>query len=86
MIKVVVNIRESFMNVNLCSLKSSLGVKRKISAVLKHLVQKINQIPFVKPLKNSIYYLVTFFLKKYIVIPIESFDAFMNNFLVFDEF
>ena len=40
LIKVVVDISESFMNVYLCSLKSSLGVKQKNSAVLKLLVQK----------------------------------------------
>ena len=34
LIKVVVDISESFMNVYLCSLKSSLRVKQKISAVL----------------------------------------------------
>ena len=40
LIKVVVNISESFMSVYLCSLKSSLGVKQKMSAILKLLVQK----------------------------------------------
>ena len=42
LIKVAVNISESCMSVYLCSLKSSLGVKLKISAVLKLLVQKKN--------------------------------------------
>ena len=59
LIKVVVNTSESSMNVYLCSLKSSLGLKQKISAVLELLVQK-NQILFVKPPKNSISYLVTY--------------------------
>ena len=40
LIKVVVNTSESSMNVYLCSLKSSLGLKQFFLAVLKLVVQK----------------------------------------------
>ena len=40
LIRVVVNISEPFMNVYVCSLKSSLAEKQKKSAVLKLLAQK----------------------------------------------
>ena len=81
LIKVVVDISESFMNVYLCSLKSSLGVKQKMSAVLKLLVQK-NSNTVCKTTQKFNILPCDIFLKNDILIPIESFDALMNNILI----
>ena len=54
LIKVVGNTSESYMNVYLCSLKSSLGLKLKKFSCFETLSQKKIHILFVKPPKNSI--------------------------------
>ena len=74
----VVSISESIMNVYFCSLKSSLGVKRKISAVSKLSVKK----KFKYRLKTTQKFNILpcdIFLKNDILIPIDSFNAFIKK-------
>ena len=77
-IRVVVNISEWFINVYLCSLKSSIGVKIIFFSRFKLLVQK-NSNTVCKTFQKFIVLPYDIFLKNDIVILIDSFDAFINN-------
>ena len=78
LIEMVVNISDSFINVYLCSLKSSLGVKIKISAVYKLFVSKKLKYRFKNNTKIP-YFTFWHFSKNDIVIPIDCVDVLLNT-------